>query len=164
MERCIRCIDYFFIPLSSETSKPNPYFQRPPFPIPPGLAPLDSHHGKISDSMMIHQNQGDWKINIKPWKPITYRNCIFSTECILIDIIVTSSIAVGNGCSLRHSEFDTNSHLIKTCNRLTTISIIYVDYLINSCLMTDFTNAMKPHVQTKTRNNTCIIQTKVCNL
>ena len=31
-------------------------------------------------------------INIKPWKPITYRN--LSTECLLIDIIVKISISL----------------------------------------------------------------------
>ena len=33
-------------------------------------------------------------INIKPWKPITYRNCILSNECVLIDITVAIIIAV----------------------------------------------------------------------
>ena len=60
------------------------------------------------------------KINIKPWKPITYRNGVLSTECVLIDIIVTISIAVGNGCNFPHGEVGTKSHHIKTYNRLTT--------------------------------------------
>ena len=55
-----------------------------------------------------------------------------STECIMIDIIVTISVAVGTGCSIPHSDVDTKSYHIKTYNRLTTSSTVYVHYLINS--------------------------------
>ena len=41
----------FFIPLSWYL----PFFRNLHLP------PLDTHHGKIIDSMMIHWNQGDWK-------------------------------------------------------------------------------------------------------
>ena len=35
---------------------------------------------------------GRLKTIIKPCKPITYRNCVLSTECVLIDITVTISL------------------------------------------------------------------------
>ena len=38
-------------------------------------------------------------IMIKPWKPITYRNCVLSSECVLIVIIVAISTVVGTGCN-----------------------------------------------------------------
>ena len=44
--------------------------------------------------------------------------CILSTECVLIDIIVTIS-TVGTGCNFLHGEVSTRSHHIKTYNRLT---------------------------------------------
>ena len=46
--------------------------------------------------------------NKKPWKPITYRNCVLTTECVLADIIVTISIAVGTGCNVPNGEVGTN--------------------------------------------------------
>ena len=36
---------------------------------------------------------------MKPWKPITYRNCVLSIECVLIGIIVAISTVVGTGCN-----------------------------------------------------------------
>ena len=60
-------------------------------------------------------------INIKPWRPITYRNCVLSIECVLKDI-VTISIAVGTGCNFPHREVDTKFHHIKTCHNRLTIS------------------------------------------
>ena len=51
---------------------------------------------------------------MKPWKLITYRNCVLSTECVLIDIIVTISTAAGTGCNFPHGEVGTKSHHIKT--------------------------------------------------
>ena len=61
-------------------------------------------------------------INIKPWRPITYRNCVLSIECVLKDIIVIISIAVGTGCNFPHREVDTKFHHIKTCHNRLTIS------------------------------------------
>ena len=52
--------------------------------------------------------------NIKPWKSVTYRNCVLSTECVLIDIIVTISTAVGTVCTFSHGKVGTKSHHIKT--------------------------------------------------
>ena len=39
----------FFIP---------PFFRKMQAPLPPHLAPLDTHHRNIPISMMIHRNQG----------------------------------------------------------------------------------------------------------
>ena len=36
---------------------------------------------------------------MKPWKPITYKNCVLSIECVLIGIIVAISTVVGTGCN-----------------------------------------------------------------
>ena len=51
--------------------------------------------------------------NINPWKPVTYKNCVSSTECVLIDIIVTISVAVVTGCNFPHGEVGTKSRHIK---------------------------------------------------
>ena len=47
--------------------------------------------------------------------------CVLSrpTECVLIDIIVTISIAIGTGCNFPQGEVGTKFHPIKTYNRLT---------------------------------------------
>ena len=45
--------------------------------------------------------------------------CILSTECVLRDIIVTITIAVGTGCNFPHGEAGTKSDHIKIYNRLT---------------------------------------------
>ena len=47
--------------------------------------------------------------------------CVLSrpTECVLMDIIVTISIAIGTGCNFPHREVGTKPHHIKTYNRLT---------------------------------------------
>ena len=58
-------------------------------------------------------------INIKPWKSITYRNCVLSTESALIDITMTISTASGTGCNFPHGEVGTKSNHMKTYNRLT---------------------------------------------
>ena len=88
MERCISPHFFFISP-----SRYPPFFGN----IHP---PLDTHHRK--------------KINIKSWKPITYRNCVLSTEFGLIDIIVAISIAVDTACNVPYGEVGTKSHHIKT--------------------------------------------------
>ena len=100
------------------------FFFHPPFLISPLSLEtcnpsrlLDTtHYEEIPDSIMIRWNKGDWKhiINIKPWKPFTYRNCVLNTECVLIGIIVTISTSVCSGCNFPHSNVGTNSHHRKT--------------------------------------------------
>ena len=49
-----------------------------------------------------------------------WKLCALSTECDLIDIIVTISIAAGTGCNLPYGEVGIKSHHIKIYhNRLT---------------------------------------------
>ena len=104
-ERCIRPPLSFFIPrsrylcLSLETCTPLPWHP--------------------SWEITRFYNNTLKTINIKPWKPIDYRNSVLTSECVLIDIIVIISMAVGTGCSLPHGEVGTESHHIKTYNRLT---------------------------------------------
>ena len=45
--------------------------------------------------------------------------CVLSTECVLIDTIVTISTAAGTACNIPHREVATKSRHIKTYNRLT---------------------------------------------
>ena len=85
--------------------------------------------------------------------------CVLSTECVLIDIIVTNSIAVGTAYIVSHGEVGTKSHNIKTYNRLIISQTICVHSLINFWLITHFKNKLKPHVQTELRSNTCMMQT-----
>ena len=66
------------------------------------------------------ESKGLKKSSTKPWKPITYRNCVLSTECVLIDIMMAISIAVGNGYDFAHGEVGTTYNHIKTYDRLTT--------------------------------------------
>ena len=90
--------------------------------------------------------------NTKPWNLLPLETVCLSTECVLIDIIVTISKAVGTGCNFPHGEVGTKSRHIKTyCNRLTISYTIYVHSLINSWLMTHFKNKLKPHAQTETK-------------
>ena len=49
-----------------------------------------------------------------------------STECVLIDIIATISIAVGTGCNFTHDEVGTKSDHLKIYNRLTIRSTVYI--------------------------------------
>ena len=102
-ERCISRSFLFSSPLSLETCNP----------------PRDTHQWKIPDSMMIHWNQGDWKRYNGLETYYLYKICVLSTECVLIDITVTISIAVGTGCNFPHGGVGTKSHHIKTYHWLT---------------------------------------------
>ena len=85
---------------------------------PPPLHPLDTQHGKKPGSMMIHWKQGDWKKLMETYYLKKLR--ALSTECVLIDIIVTITIVVGTGCNFPHGKVGTKSHHIKTYhNRMT---------------------------------------------
>ena len=110
-ERCISPPFYFSSPLSLETCNP-------PTPLP---FPLDTQHGKklwYMIQILWYSRVRETKNNIKPWKPIAYRKCV-STECVLIDILVTIRIAVGAGCNFPHGKVGTKFHHIKIYNRLT---------------------------------------------
>ena len=62
-----------------------------------------------------------------------YKLCVLSTECVLVDIVVTINIAVGTGCNVPHGVVGTKSHHIKTYhNRLTISLTVCVHSLINS--------------------------------
>ena len=98
VERCISLHLSFFI---------LPSWYPPYLPKHATHSPLDTHHRKIPDSMMIHQNQGDWL----PIKTVCL-NYILNVSWI--DILVTISIAVGTGCNFPHGEVGTKSHHIKT--------------------------------------------------
>ena len=90
----------------------------PPTPLP---FPLDTQHGKklwYMIQILWYSRVRETKNNIKPWKPIAYRKCV-STECVLIDILVTIRIAVGAGCNFPHGKVGTKFHHIKIYNRLT---------------------------------------------
>ena len=73
---------------------------------------------------------------------------------VLIDIIVTISIAVGTGCNFPHGEVGTKSQHVKTYNRLTISETVSMQSLINFWLMTHFKNKLKPHFHNETRSNT----------
>ena len=82
---------------------------------------------------MIHWNQGDWKKSIETY--YLKKLCALSTECVLIDIIVTISIAVGTGCNFPHGEVGTKSHHIKTYhNRMTTSQLNHMFTLSHQLL------------------------------
>ena len=90
----------------------------PPTPLP---LPLSSWHPTREKSRFYDNTVESARlktINIKPWKPIAYRNCV-STECVLIDILVAIRIAVGTGCNFPHGKVGTKFHHIKIYNRLT---------------------------------------------
>ena len=55
-------------------------------------------------------------INIKPWKPIIYKNCVLSNGCVLIDIVASISMAVGTECNFPHGEVGIETHHIKRYN------------------------------------------------
>ena len=48
---------------------------------------------------MIHRDQGDWKQYKTMETYYLWKLCVLSTECDLVDIIVTISIGVGTGCN-----------------------------------------------------------------
>ena len=95
-------------------SAPPPFFRnmQPPTPTPSGHQPSQENTRFYHDTLESVRLK---TINIKPWKPITCK----STACVLIDIIVTISTAVGTGCNFPRGEVGTKSHYIKTYNRLT---------------------------------------------
>ena len=108
---------------------PPPLFFHPPSwypPIfrsmqPPPLTPSWHHPSQVNTRFYDDtlESRRLKSININPWIPITYRNCVLSTQCVLIDITVTISTAVGTKCNFPHGEVGTKSHHIKTYNRLT---------------------------------------------
>ena len=118
-ERCISPIFLFSSP--HFLVSPPPFFRnmQPHSPMQPSWHQPSRENTRFYNDALV---SGRLKtINPKPWKPITIRNCALSTECVLIDIIVTISTAVGTGCNFPHGEVGTTSHQIKTYdNRLTT--------------------------------------------
>ena len=106
-------------------------FMRPPFFFHPLLLDMQpppcphSWHRSQENTRFCDDTLESGRLktsNIKPWKPITYRNCVLSTECVLIDIIVKISIAVCTGCNFPQGEVGTKSHHIKIYHNRLTIS------------------------------------------
>ena len=79
------------------------------------LPPLDTKLGKIPNSIMIHWNQGDWKQYSTLDTFCLLKLCVLSSECVLIDIMVTISIAVG---------LDATSLMVKLAPSLITLKHI----------------------------------------
>ena len=107
VERCISSPFLFSsplldIPLSLETG----------IPPPPPLTPI------MGKCQILLCHTGIWETEKNQYKAMeTYylkKLCVLSTECVLIDIIVTISITVGTGYNFPHGEVDTKSHHIKT--------------------------------------------------
>ena len=67
-----------------------PFFMNITCNLPP-LTPPPWHHPSQGNTR-FYDDTLEWgrlkTINTKPWKAITYRTCVLSTKCVLIDIIV----------------------------------------------------------------------------
>ena len=78
-----------------------------PFSLETCTPPPPSWHHPSQENTRFYDDTLKWgilkTINIKPWKPITYRNCVLSTGYVLIYIIVTINTTVGNGCNFPHA-------------------------------------------------------------